>query len=263
MSKAIILVAFGSTNLEGIKKSIGLLESDLNKYFGDEYTITKAFTSNKIIKLLKERHDYVVPHLSKALFNLSNHGYEEIIIQPLHIMSNNDIIQIKEIVEEYKYSVNKLIVSKALFTDDKEKLFEECYEIAKIICEDLGDNDVLLVGHGSKRSSNNLYYVIEEAVKEVCNKRVYMATLEGEETIDKVITQLKQDSIKNITLQLLFIIPGKHVINDILNGENSWINEIKSIGVTVNVSNYSLLQYREIREKYIARINDSLKLNNI
>ena len=54
MSKAIVLVAFGSVNLEGIKQSIGLLEDDLNEYFAGEYTVFKAFTSNKIIKLLKD-----------------------------------------------------------------------------------------------------------------------------------------------------------------------------------------------------------------
>ena len=44
MSKAIVLVAFGSANLEGIKNSIGLLEKDFNKEFSDNYTIVKAFT---------------------------------------------------------------------------------------------------------------------------------------------------------------------------------------------------------------------------
>ena len=34
MSKAIVLAAFGSADLDGIKKSIGLLEKDLNSYFG-------------------------------------------------------------------------------------------------------------------------------------------------------------------------------------------------------------------------------------
>lgn len=260
MSKAIVLVAFGSTNLEGIKKSIGLLESDFNKYFGDEYTITKAFTSNKIIKLLKERHDYVIPHLSKALFNLANHGYEEVIIQPLHIMSNNDMIQIKEIVEEYKYSINKLVISKALFTDDKEKLFEECYEFAKIICEDLGDNDVLLVGHGSKMSSNKLYYVIEEAVKELCNKKVYMATLEGEKDVDTVIKELERDNIKNIIIKPLFIIPGKHVINDISYGKNSLIEKLEAKGINAIMYKNSLLQYTKIRNLYIKNIKKYIDL---
>ena len=50
MSKAIVLVAFGSANLDGIKQSIGLLEQDLNEYFAGEYTVLKAFTSNKIME---------------------------------------------------------------------------------------------------------------------------------------------------------------------------------------------------------------------
>lgn len=254
MSKAIILVAFGSANLEGIKKSIGLLESDLNKAYGDEYTVLKAFTSNKIIDLLKERHDYVIPHLSKALFNLVNHGYEEVIIQPLHIMSSNDINQIREISKEYKYSMKKLVISKALFTDDKEKLVEESYEIANIICEKLDNSDVLLVGHGSKRSSNELYDVIEETVREVCGKKVYMAILEGEKNIDTVIEELEKDNVKNIVLKSLFIIPGKHVINDISCGKDSWIEKIQSKGINVSMEESCLLQYDKIRNLYINNI---------
>ena len=46
MSKAIVLVAFGSADLQGIKKSIGFLEKDLNSCFGEEYTIFKAFKGN-------------------------------------------------------------------------------------------------------------------------------------------------------------------------------------------------------------------------
>lgn len=258
MSKAIILVAFGSANLEGIKKSIGLLESDLNKFYGDEYTVLKSFTSNKIIDLLKERHDYVIPHLSKALFNLVNHGYEEVIIQPLHIMSSNDIRQIREISEEYKYCMKKLVISKALFTDDKEKLVEESYEIANIICEKLDNSDVLLVGHGSKRSSNKLYDVIEAAVREVCGKKVYMATLEGEKNIDAVIQELEMDNVKNIVLKSLFIIPGKHVINDISCGKDSWIEKIQSKGINVSMGETSLLQYDKIRKLYINNIKNSI-----
>lgn len=261
MSKAIILVAFGSANLDGIKKSIGLLENDLNKYFGNEYTIFKAFTSNKIIKLLKEKHNYNIPYLTTLLFNLVNQGFTELVVQPLHIMTNNDSITINKIVEEYKYSMSKIIISNSLFNYIEENP-KEGQEIAEIIYENSDDN-ILLIGHGSKNQSNKLYYRIREAMREVSNKNVYMATLEGEYTIDNVIEQLKQDNIKNITLKLLFIIPGKHVINDILNGENSWINEIKSMGININISNYSLLQYKGIREKYIARISDSVKSNNM
>ena len=72
------------------------------------------------------------------LFNLVNQGYEEVIIQPLHIMSGRDKNQIEEIVNEYKYSVKKLVISKALFTDEHDKLNKESYEVGNIISENIG-----------------------------------------------------------------------------------------------------------------------------
>lgn len=255
MSKAIVLAAFGSADLDGIKKSIGILEKDLNSYFGKEYIVVKSFTSNKIINLLKERHDYVVPHLSKVLFNLVNQGYEEIIIQPLHIMSGRDKSKIEEIVDEYKYSVEKLVISKSLFTND-ENLNKESNDIGKVICENIGNNDILLVGHGSKRSSNKLYDVIEEVVREITNKKVYMATLEGEKIIDTVIENLLSDGIKNLIVKPLFIIPGKHVISDISDGDGSWISMLREKNINVIINENSLLQYEGIRKIYIKNIND-------
>lgn len=256
MSKAIVLVAFGSADLQGIKKSIGFLEKDLNSCFGEEYTIFKAFTSNRIIDLLKERHDYVVPHLSKLLFNLVNQGYEEVIIQPLHIMSGRDKKQIEEIVDEYKYSMKKLVISKTLFTDEYEKLNKESYEIGNIISENIGDNDILLVGHGSKTTSNKLYDKIEEAVRDITDKRVYMATLEGEKTIDIVIENLVNDKVNNLILKPLFIIPGKHVIDDISTGKGSWIEMLKEKNINVTINENSLLQYEGIRKLYIKNISN-------
>ena len=259
MSKAIVLVAFGSANLDGIKKSIGLLEKDLDSCFGGEYTIFKAFTSNKIIDLLKERYDYVVPHLSKVLFNLVNQGYEEVIIQPLHIMSGGDKNQIEEIVNEYKYSVKKLVISKALFTDEHDKLNKESYEVGNIISENIGNNDILLVGHGSKTSSNKLYDVIEKAVREITHKKVYMATLEGKKTIDTVIESLLRDEVNNLIVKPLFIIPGKHVVSDISTGDGSWIEMLKEKNINVTINENSLLQYEGIRKLYIRNINEVIK----
>lgn len=255
MSKAIVLTAFGSADLDAIKKSIGLLEKDLNNYFSKEYTVVKSFTSNKIIELLKERHDYVVPHLSKVLFNLVNQGYEEVIIQPLHIMSGRDKKLIEEIVDEFKYSVKKLVISKSLFNDD-DKSNKESYEIGNIICENIGNNDILLVGHGSKRSSNKLYYVIEDVVKDITHKRVYMAMLEGEKTIDIVIKNLINDKVKNLIVKPLFIIPGKHVTSDISTGNESWMNMLREKNINVTINENSLLQYEGIRKLYIKNINN-------
>lgn len=254
MSKAIVLVAFGSANLQGIKESIGLLEHDLNEYFDGEYTVLKAFTSNKIIELLKQRHDYVIPHLSKLLFNLVNQGYEEVIIQPLHIMSNSDIKLIEEIVDEYKYSMKRIVLCNTLFSNEENMLIKESNEISKIICGDSDESDILLVGHGSKKNSNKIYDVIAEAVRQQSNKRVYLATLEGEKTLNLAIEDILKDNTKKLILKSLFIIPGKHVINDILDSNDSWSEKIKFKGIEITIGKKSLLQYEKIRKMYIEKI---------
>ena len=44
----------------------------------------------------------------------------------------------------------------------------------------------------------------------------YMATLEGERTIDKAIKNIINDEIDSLVIKPLFMIPGKHVISDSL-----------------------------------------------
>lgn len=170
-------------------------------------------------------------------------------------MSGRDKKLIEEIVDEYKYSVKKLVISKSLFNDD-DKSNKESYEIGNIICENIGNNDILLVGHGSKRSSNKLYYVIEDVVKDITHKRVYMAMLEGEKTIDIVIKNLINDKVKNLIVKPLFIIPGKHVTSDISTGNESWMNMLREKNINVTINENSLLQYEGIRKLYIKNINN-------
>ena len=152
--------------------------------------------------------------------------------------------------------MKKLVISKSLFTEEEENLNKESYEVGRIISENIGNNDILLVGHGSKRSSNKLYDVIEEAVRNITDKRVYMATLEGEKTIDTVIEKLVRDKVNNLIVKPLFIIPGKHVVSDISIGEGSWIEMLRERNINITINEDSLLQYEKIRKLYIRNINE-------
>ena len=118
---------------------------------------------------------------------------------------------------------------------------------------------MLLVGHGSKKSSNKLYNVIEDAVKEISNKKVYMATLEGEKTIDNIIGNIVNDEVNSLLIKPLFIIPGKHVISDISSGDGSWMEILKEKNINIAINENSLLQYEKIRKLYIKNIREAIK----
>ena len=90
-------------------------------------------------------------------------------------------------------------------------------------------------------------------------EEVYLATLEGEKTLDLAIEEILKDDTKKLTLKSLFIIPGKHVIDDILNSNDSWSEKIKSKGIEITIGKRSLLQYEKIREMYITKINNVIR----
>ena len=54
----------------------------------------------------------------------------------------------------------------------------------------------------------------------------------------------------------MFIIPGKHVIDDISTGKGSWIEMLKEKNINVTINENSLLQYEGIRKLYIKNISN-------
>ena len=246
--KAIVLVAFGSAYIQGIKDSIDLLKLDLEKKFKG-YTIMTTFTSKKVISLLKERHNYYVPHISSTLFNLVNDGYKEVYLVPLHVIEGAQFKQLLKLKSEYEYSFDRIELLKPLLSYKEEKV-KEIYSIVEGLKGDMEDGDILLVGHGSLKDSNDVYKNIKTEFDELLGKRFYMATLEGENTFERTIKEIKENNVEHITIKTLLIIPGKHYINDICEGEYSLVKRLENEGINVSISKSSLLQYEDIRKIY-------------
>ena len=120
MSKAIILVAFGSAHIDGIKNSILLLEEEYKNRFNNEYLVITAFTSKRVIQLLKERYNVYIPHLTEVLFKLANNGYDDVIVQPLHMISGRGYEEVKKTIDEYRYSFKTLVLKQGLLFSDKD-----------------------------------------------------------------------------------------------------------------------------------------------
>ena len=255
--KAIVLVAFGSTYIEGIKNSIGFLEKDLKNEFEGEYSILTAFTSTRIITLLKERHNYYVPHISETLFNLANDGYEEVYLVPLHIIEGAQYNMLLKIKEEYEYSFKKLAILKYLLAY-KVGNDNGVYKIVNALKNDMEEGPILLVGHGILKDTNKIYNKIKEDFKSILGDRFYIATLEGEEKFEKVMEELKLKKINEVTLKTLLIIPGKHYVQDIYKGENSWVKVLEGNNIKVKMSKASLLQYESIRKIYRENIKKEI-----
>ena len=87
--------------------------------------------------------------------------------------------------------------------------------------------------------------------------KIYMATLEGKNSLEKAIEKIKKNKVKNILIIPIFLMKGRHIIMDISEGENSWKSILESEGLRVECLMNSLLQYNEIRKLYIEMLDFS------
>lgn len=256
MNKAIVLVSFGTSNLEAIK-TFEAMEKQIEEELDNKYLVLRVFTSRVLTNILKQNYDVTVLGLEKVLFNLSNEEYDEVIVQPIHILAGKEYSWMKSVIKEYEYSFNKIKIGSTLLGDEGEGLSVACDKLVDAIKEDIPeDKNIVFIGHGSKTITTEVYSILEEKLNKGREKTVLIGTLEGERGIDYTINRLKEKGIKDTVLMSLLILPGNHAQKDIAGESNSWKDRLQQAGMNIEVDLKSLLQYEKVREIYINKIKD-------
>lgn len=260
--KGILVASFGTSYPDAMKLCIESTENKVKESFSD-YEVRRAFTSNIIIKKLKERDNMDVDTVELALEKMKKDGFSEVIIQPLHIMPGEEYDEVLEMVEKYAKdkSFDKLIVGRPI-------LFrEEDYRIAidalkNQMPELKKDEAVILMGHGSPHPANSSYSQLQFMLQESVYKNVYVGTVEGFPLLDNIIPQLKNNGIKKVTLMPFMLVAGDHANNDMAGDQDdSWKSVLKKNGFEVEIYLHGLGENKGIQDIYVQHIKDSLDGN--
>lgn len=255
MRKVILLVCFGTVNKSAIENYIVPMEEEIRKEFNNKYLVLKAFTSKVLIKILKTKENISIPRVDEALFYLGSEGYNEVIIQPLHVISGAEYEDIKNIMKEYEYSFKSLKIGKTLLGFEGTELETACDKVVYAIKSEVPkDRNVVLVGHGSKTGLNESYYKLEERFRELGYMNLLIGTLEGERNLEVIINEIKNREMKEVLIMPILMLPGNHAKKDIECGEKSWAQKISNEGIEVDVNMKSLIEYEKIRTVYIDEI---------
>ncbi len=99
MKRAVLIVSFGSSNLEAYKQVEAFIKS-IKVSIDQELFVQCVFTSNILIKRMKEKNNIEILNIKEALDNLFNNDYEEVILQPLHMIDGKDCDSLRNILEE-------------------------------------------------------------------------------------------------------------------------------------------------------------------
>lgn len=228
-----LLVAFG-TSMDSARPAIDAIEKAYQKKLGDS-PLLLAFTSDIIRnKLAKEGKP--VLSVNAALNEMAKRGVTALNIQSLHISPAEEYNQLERMVVKNitrNPGVFKSVkVGYPLLVSEKDLNDVVAIMLASLPKERKADDAVVLMGHGNNRGPGDLTLAAAAAAFQKADPHVWLATVEGSNSFDKVLEQLKASGAKRVWLQPFMIVAGDHANNDLAGSEDdSWASRIKAAGM--------------------------------
>ncbi|MBF8982573.1 sirohydrochlorin cobaltochelatase [Lutibacter sp. B2] len=252
-----LVVSFGTSYADTRKVTIEAVENKLDKTF-PEYEARRAFTSNMIIKKLKERDKIEVNTPEEALTKMVEDGFEEVVIQPLHVIAGAEYNDLLEVAKKYEGAFKTLNVGKPILYGHED--YAKAVEALKTQLPKLGKGQaVVLMGHGTHHPANASYPCLQSAIDDQ-GLPVYVGTVEGYPALDDVIGKLKKDNIKEVTLMPYMLVAGDHANNDMAGDEeDSWKTVLKKEGFTVKTYLHGLGENAEYQDIYVEHAKEAIE----
>ncbi len=265
--KAIVVVSFGTSYPETLKLNIESIENRIRAAFPD-YEVRRAFTSRTVIKRLAERDGVQIDNEVQALERLQAEGYQEVYIQPLHIVPGAEYDKVKELVGHYAHAreqvFEKIRLGRPLLYCMGQDGQPDDYEIAiKALASQLPEADpasaAVLMGHGGIHPANAAYGVFQLKLEDAGLTNVYIYTVEGFPSLQRIICKLKQKQVRNVTLMPFLLVAGDHATNDMAGDEeDSAKSQLLQAGFEVDVHFRGLGENTAIQDIYVAHLKAAI-----
>ncbi len=248
MKKAILVVSFGTSYQDTLEKTILATEKDIARAFPG-WEIRRAFTSGVILKKLRMRDGLAIDNVSQAMARLEEQGFTHVAVQPTHVMHGEEYEKLVGQLEPFRCRMQLSLGAPLLHA-------QEDYEaVSKALLSWLPameqDEALVLMGHGTPHFANAAYGQLEQNLQDLSD-RVYVATVEGYPTLDRVKDRLaKRPEIKKLTLAPFMLVAGDHARNDLAGEEDSWKTELQARGYAVRCLLQGLGECPGIRQVFV------------
>ncbi|MEA3424348.1 MAG: sirohydrochlorin cobaltochelatase [Bacillota bacterium] len=254
MEKGILVVSFGTSYKDTREKCIDSIENRIKDSFG-EYVVKRAFTSNIIIKKMKEIDNIEIDTPYEALMKMIDDGIKDIIVQPLHVIPGFEYGKIEKSVAKANHIDGVKIRLGMPLLDDIES-YDEMIEAIEFKFPELKDDEgIVLMGHGTEHFANAAYSLLQRRMDEKRND-VYIATVEGYPELEDITSELKS-KYEKLYLIPLMIVAGDHAQNDMAGDEkDSWKSILESEGISVECMLSGLGENERIADIFINKIKE-------
>ena len=244
MEKAVLVTSFGTSHKDTREKCLDLIENEVRAKYGSE-KVERAYTSGVIRRIVKRKEGIHIFDQNEGLEALKNKGYDEIITMSLHILDGIEYAKLND-----KYGK----ISKPLLVNDED--FEKVVNDEEFNSTE-GNDAIVFMGHGSESAADSTYQRLQEEYLKAGKDNIFIATVEGQVTIEDVIQKLKGRGFKKILLKPFMIVAGDHAKNDMASDEeDSWKTILQNEGYEVTPLLKGMGEYEFIRKMFMDKLEE-------
>lgn len=260
--KALVVISFGSTFDDTRLQDIGGIEQALANAF-PAYDQYRAFTSNIIRKRLAERGVFV-DDTETVLKKLQTAGYEEIVLQPTHLLHGEEFEQkVLALKERFHNAFRSIIVSRPLIVTENDYQLAAAALVAQLPSLKAGEG-VIFMGHGTPRNNNRAHgctYVKLQSIFDSMQQPVLVGTVEEDDApnLETVLEKLQERRYRHVHLYPLMVVAGDHANNDMYGDEpDSWKAQIEALGISTTGHLSGIGRYKSVQALYIQHVLQAL-----
>ena len=244
MEKAVLVTSFGTSHKDTREKCLDSIENEVKAKYGSE-KVERAYTSGVIRRIVERKEGIHIFDQNEGLEALKNKGYEEIVTMSLHILDGIEYAKLND-----KYGK----ISKPLLVNDED--FQKVVTDEEFNSTE-GNDAIVFMGHGSESAADSTYQRLQEEYLKAGKDNIFIATVEGQVTIEDVIQKLKGRGFRKILLKPFMIVAGDHAKNDMASDEeDSWKTILQNEGYEVTPLLKGMGEYEFIRKMFMDKLEE-------
>lgn len=256
---AILVVSFGTSYNDSRDVTIGAIEEAIAEA-NPEYEVRRAFTSQIIIDVLKERDSLEIDNVTEALDRAVADGVKELIVQPTHLMNGFEYNDLAAELTGYLDKFDKIVLAEPLLMSDAD--FDAVVKAIteKTVSYDDGETAICFMGHGTEAESNGVYATLQDKLTVGGYENYYVGTVEAAPALDDVVATLKaKGTYKKVVLEPLMVVAGDHANNDMAGAEaDSWKSVLEQEGYEVECILEGLGQIEAVQDVYVEHLKSAM-----
>ena len=244
MEKAVLVTSFGTSHKDTRQKCLDSIENEVKAKYGSE-KVERAYTSGVIRRIVERKEGIHIFDQNEGLEALKNKGYDEIITMSLHILDGIEYAKLND-----KYGK----ISKPLLVNDED--FQKVVTDEEFNSTE-GNDAIVFMGHGSESAADSTYQRLQEEYLKAGKDNIFIATVEGQVTIEDVIQKLKGRGFSKILLKPFMIVAGDHAKNDMASDEeDSWKTILQNEGYEVTPVLKGMGEYKFIHNMFMDKLQE-------